>query len=237
MVIVSPEAIPKLRRVSVPRQSGKDALVSSLAALVDRSLMRTVSFVVERRILPRDVDLDMLRESIHIMLATNLIERPQEFFHFVQKLESGNASSPARLYTRERRRIKGGKIYRRQIRSVYQHYPHLPLPESATEENDAIQFEHWVHDPDREMGSVIVLHGFAMGWPVIDAMAMSAGQWFARGFNVILLTLPDHGPRRTPGTLFSGAKFYRAPCCASGLCGTSRHARDFRDQALVARPQ
>ena len=148
MVTVSPEAIPMLRRVSVPRQSGKDALVSSLAALLDRSLMRTVTFVVEKRILPRDVDLDMLRESIHVMLDTSLIDKPHEFFHFVQKLESGNASGTARLYTRERRRIKGGKIYRRQLKSVYQHYPHLPLPESAAEENDAIQFEHWVHEPD-----------------------------------------------------------------------------------------
>ncbi len=51
-----------------------------------------------------------------------------------------------RLYTRERRRIKGGKIYRRQLKSAYQHYPHLPLPESAAEKNDAIQFEHWVHE-------------------------------------------------------------------------------------------
>jgi pimeloyl-ACP methyl ester carboxylesterase len=207
MVTISREAIPKLRRVSVPKQSGRDALVTSLAALLDRSLMRTVTFVVEKRILPRDVDLDMLRESIHVMLDTNLIDKPHEFFHFVQKLESGNASGIAGLYSRERRRIKGGKIYRRQLRSVYQHYPHLPLPESAAENNDAIQFEHWVHEQDAEIGSVIVLHGFAMGWPVIDAMAMSASQWFARGFNVILLTLPDHGPRRAPGTLFSGQSF------------------------------
>ena len=200
---MDPEVIPKLRRVSVPRQSGKDALVSSLAALLDRSLMRTVTFVVEKRILPRDVDLDMLRDSIHVMLDANLIDKPQQFFHFVQKLESGNAASLASLHTRERRRIKGGKIYRRRLKSVYRHYPHLPLPGSA----DAIQFEHWVHEPDAEIGSVIVLHGFAMGWPVIDAMAMSASQWFARGFNVILLTLPDHGPRRAPGTLFSGQSF------------------------------
>ena len=204
---MDPEVIPKLRRVSVPRQSGTDALVSSLAALLDRSLMRTVTFVVEKRILPRDVDLDMLRESVQEMLDTKLINKPHEFFHFVQKLESGNAASPAGLRTRERRRIKGGKIYRRQLKSAYRHYPHLSLPDSAAEENDAIQFEHWMHEPGAEIGSVIVLHGFAMGWPVIDAMAMSASQWFARGFNVILLTLPDHGPRRAPGTLFSGQSF------------------------------
>ncbi len=77
MVTVSPETIPMLRRVSVPRQSGKDALVSSLAALLDRSLMRTVTFVVEKRILPRDVDLDMLRDSIHVMLDTKYYRQAQ----------------------------------------------------------------------------------------------------------------------------------------------------------------
>jgi pimeloyl-ACP methyl ester carboxylesterase len=80
-------------------------------------------------------------------------------------------------------------------------------PTAARGEGDSIQFEHWVHEPDAALGSVIVLHGFAMGWPVIDAVALSASQWFARGFNVILLTLPDHGPRRAPGTLFSGQSF------------------------------
>jgi pimeloyl-ACP methyl ester carboxylesterase len=207
MFTISPEAIPKLRKVSVPKQSGRDALVTSIAALLDRSLMRSVTLMVEKRVLPRDVNLDRLRESIHVMLDANIIDKPKDYFRFVRGLESAAASAPARLRTRERHRIKGGKIVRRQIESVYQHYPRLPLPESMAQKNDAIQFEHWVHNHDSEVGSVIVLHGFAMGWPVIDAMAMSASQWFARGFNVILLTLPDHGPRRAPGTLFSGQSF------------------------------
>jgi pimeloyl-ACP methyl ester carboxylesterase len=207
MFTISPEAIPKLRKVSVPQQSGRDALVTSIAALLDRSLMRSVTLMVEKRVLPRDVNLDRLRESIHVMLDANIIDKPKDYFRFVRGLESAAASAPARLRTRERHRIKGGKIVRHQIESVYQHYPRLPLPESMAQTIDAIQFEHWVHNDDSEVGSVIVLHGFAMGWPVIDAMAMSASQWFARGFNVILLTLPDHGPRRATGTLFSGQSF------------------------------
>lgn len=207
MVTVSSEAIPKLRRVSVPIQSGKDALVTSLAALLDRSLMRTVTFVVEKRILPRDVDLDMLRDSIHAMLDTDLIDKPHKFFHFVKKLESAGSSSRANLQTEERRRIKGGKIYRCKLRSGYRHYPQIPLPDSVVEEGDSIRFEHWIHESGSALGSVIVLHGFAMGWPVIDAVALSAGQWFARGFNVVLLTLPDHGPRRPAGALFSGQSY------------------------------
>ena len=207
MLALTPEGIPKLRKVSAPKQSVRDALVTSLAALVDRSLMRTVTFVVEKRVLPRDVDLDMLRDSIRDILDTDLLESPHEFFSFVQEIESGGASDCVELDTVARRRIRGGKVYRSKLKSSYRHYPNLCPPDSAVKEDDIIQFEHWVHAPDLAQGSVIVLHGFAMGWPVIDAVTMSASEWFERGFNVILLTLPDHGPRRQAGALFSGQSY------------------------------
>lgn len=207
MIITSPEAIPLLRSVSVPKQSGRDALVTSLAALLDRSLMRTVTYVVEKRILPRDVDLDMLRDSIHAMLDTGLVDRPHEFFHFVAELESPRKKRHVGLQSERRRRIKGGNIYRRKLASSYQYHPRMTQPESVTGQEDSIHFEHWVHEPGTAVGSVIVLHGFAMGWPVIDAMAMSASEWFERGFNVLLLTLPDHGPRRPAGAVFSGQSY------------------------------
>ncbi len=207
MLALTPEGIPKLRKVSAPKQSVRDALVTSLAALVDRSLMRTVTFVVEKRVLPRDVDLDMLRDSIHDILDTDLLECPHEFFSFVQEIESGGASDCVELDTVARRRIRGGKVYRSKLKSSYRHYPNLCPPDSAVEEDDIIQFEHWVHEPGVAQGSVIVLHGFAMGWPLIDAVTMSASEWFECGFNVILLTLPDHGPRRQAGALFSGQSY------------------------------
>ena len=78
--------------------------------LVDRSLMRTVTFVVEKRILPRDVDLEMLREA-STTCWIRLFDKPQKFFHFVQKMESAGVPV-CELQTKARRRIKGGKIYR-----------------------------------------------------------------------------------------------------------------------------
>ncbi|MBK6739270.1 MAG: hypothetical protein IPG64_16050 [Haliea sp.] len=103
-----------------------------------------------------------------------------------------------------RRRIKGGHAYRRRLVSHYRPHRQIPNTTAVAPKPDAIQFEHWVHEPDTALGSVIVLHGFAMGWPVIDAVAMSAGAWFERGFNVVLLTLPDHGPRRPQVHYFRG---------------------------------
>jgi dienelactone hydrolase len=106
-----------------------------------------------------------------------------------------------------KRRIKGGTIHRCTMPSTYRYNRQLPISANSLVAGDAIQFEHWLHKPCTAKGSVIVLHGFAMGWPALDAFAMSAKQWFALGFNVLLLTLPDHGPRRTPGAIFSGRSF------------------------------
>jgi pimeloyl-ACP methyl ester carboxylesterase len=191
----------------MPMQSGTDALVTSLAALLDRSLMRTVALIVEKRVLPRDVDLDSLRQSIDTMLGSRLAGRPQEFFRFVQALEAPGDGSAGDLQPGTRRRIKGGYAWRRRLASHYRPHRQMPSTGAVSPTSGAIQFEHWVHAPDTAVGSVIVLHGFAMGWPVIDAMAMSASGWFERGFNVLLLTLPDHGPRRPAGSLFSGQNF------------------------------
>jgi len=210
------DMIPMLRRVSVPRQSGTDRLVTSMAALLDRSVMRTVSFIVQRQVLPRDVDLDMLRESVRTMLGTGLIEKPQAFFPFIQKLENPTAkpraaqprtARPAPVQSSLQRRIKGGTVYRCTLKSAWRPDRQLPGTAAAPPAGDAIQFDHWRHESGTAKGSVIVLHGFAMGWPVIDAFAMSASNWFALGFDVLLLTLPDHGPRRAPGALFSGQSF------------------------------
>jgi hypothetical protein len=44
------DVIPVLRRSCVPQQSGTDALVTTLSALLDRAVMQTVTFVVENRI-------------------------------------------------------------------------------------------------------------------------------------------------------------------------------------------
>ncbi|MBK6510250.1 MAG: alpha/beta hydrolase family protein [Haliea sp.] len=207
MRTTGPDVIPRLRRARLPQQSGKDALVTSLAALLDRSLMRTVALIVEKRVLPRDVDLDTLRQSIDAMLGSSLAGRPQEFFRFVQALEAPGDTAEGDLQSVTRRRIKGGHAWRRRLASHYRPHRQMPKTTAVAPKPDAIQFEHWVHEPDTALGSVIVLHGFAMGWPVIDAVAMSAGAWFERGFNVVLLTLPDHGPRRPAGSLFSGQNF------------------------------
>lgn len=199
--------IPTLRKAIVPRQARRDALVTSFSALLDRSLMRTVTLVVEKRILPRDVDLDMLRDSICDILESTAFDNAAEFFDFVAELESGDAPGCTELDIVSRRRITNGRIYRCTFLSSYHPYPELQSIEQHDPEPDTIQVEHWVHEPGPALGTVILLHGFAMGWPVIDAVALKAREWFDTGLDVVMLTLPDHGPRRPEGALFSGQSY------------------------------
>jgi dienelactone hydrolase len=75
--------------------------------------------------------------------------------------------------------------------------------------DDPIRIEHWMHQPGRVPATVLAVHGFTMGWPRIDAIALLASEWFRAGLDVALLTLPFHGPRTPAGALFSGDSFAR----------------------------
>lgn len=204
---MKPDAIPQLSAIALPRQSMSDGFVTYLTAMVDRSLMRGVSLLVERRLLPREADLDTLRESIRAILDTGLADRPHLFFRFVHELEKTSRSTLKEPQSTRHRLVRGGGVYRCELTSTHKPSARLPLDEERAGQQSNIVFEHWIHEPDTAIGSVIVLHGFAMGWPAIDAVALSAAQWFELGFNVLLPTLPDHGPRRAPHSMISGKRF------------------------------
>jgi len=197
--------MPSLRRAQLPRQSPRDALVTSLAAGVDRSVMRAVALVVEKQLLPRELDLQLLRESMRAMFDSGLLAQPAALFDFVAELESPRAGAQLRGRATPGRRLRGGRIQRHRLESRYREHPLLPA--AAGLRDHTIHCELWQHRGDAARGTVIALHGFAMGWPAVDALALSARRWFALGLDVALVTLPDHGPRRPPGSLFSGQRY------------------------------
>jgi esterase/lipase len=73
--------------------------------------------------------------------------------------------------------------------------------------SDRVLVQHWMHEPKRPKATVLAVHGFSMGQPRIDAFAMFAAQWFQRGLDVALLTLPYHGARTPRDARFSGERF------------------------------
>jgi len=196
----TPGPIPTLQMSRAPRQTPRDAIVTGLAAAADRAVMRTVALVVQRRLLPRDVDLDMLRDSVECMLDSGLAEDPDAFF-----LRPGRSKLAPATRSTVRRRLDDGRVFERRIHVAYREHP-LMRDRSAAPDAQ-VHLQHWQHEQEAPRGTVIILHGFAMGWPAIDARVMSARHWFGLGMDVVLLTLPDHGPRRPPGKVFSGQNY------------------------------
>ena len=116
--MINPVDIPPLRKSFVPTQSQADTLVTMMAAGFDRSLMRTVSYVVKKRLLPRDVDLDMLRDSMRDIFAVGWNSDPGSFFDFVGHLEKPRSKPVAGIHTEKHRSLPGGVVYRCQLPST-----------------------------------------------------------------------------------------------------------------------
>lgn len=184
--------------VSLPSESFGDRLFTGIGTTLDSAVMRAMQFVVERALIPDGEHVDALRESARPLLAFDLQAEPRRFFSFLDE-----APTPPRLARRVRRRLEGGVIHDCRIESGYR-----PLIEGA---NDAlptpIHVELWHHESPRPRGTVVALHGFTMGRPRVDAVVLMAREWYARGLDVALFTLPYHGARTPPDARFSGEHF------------------------------
>jgi hypothetical protein len=160
-------------------------------------VLRTMQLVVERALIPDPEGVDALRESAEALLTPDLRAEPRRFFAFLD----GVPGEP-RIRRRVRRRIAGGTVLACRIESDY-----VPFGARADASGTPIHAELWRHEPGRARGTVVALHGFTMGRPRIDAMALMADRWFALDLDVALLTLPYHGARTPADSRFSGERF------------------------------
>jgi hypothetical protein len=157
-----------------------------------------MQFVVERALIPDPEDVDALRASTGVLLSPELQAEPRRFFAFLD-----DPPHELRLRKRFRRRIEAGTVFDCRIESGYVPYA---ASESAPD-STPIHVELWQHEPGHPRGTVVALHGFTMGRPRIDAIVLMASQWFERGLDVALFTLPYHGARTPAESRFSGEHF------------------------------
>lgn len=159
--------------------------------------------VVERTLLPTRDDVESLKSSAHHLLDESLLNEPGLFFDFVE-----TSILPDSVTIRSRRKIAGGFALSIGLEANY--LPYRPGGREAVDavsNGDPILVEHWVHDDGERRGTVIGLHGFAMGRPMMGSLALFARKWFDRGLDVVLVTLPHHGVRSPVDAHFSGACF------------------------------
>jgi pimeloyl-ACP methyl ester carboxylesterase len=92
--------------------------------------------------------------------------------------------------------------------------------------NNVVHAQHWRHD-DGPHPTLCVIHGF-MGSPYLFNGLFFSLPWFFRsGYDVLLYTLPFHGPRAEKGSPFSGYGYF-----AHGFAGfaeaMAQAVHDFR---------
>jgi pimeloyl-ACP methyl ester carboxylesterase len=186
-----------LARAELPREAWFARPLTGFGTAVDSTVLRAMQLVVDRALIPDPEDLDALRESAQSLLAPDLQAEPRRFFPFLDE-----PPHVLRVQSRERRRIRGGAIFSRRIETRY-----IPHSTEIAGSLGPIRVDHWVHRPGRPHATMLLLHGFTMGHPRLDAFLLLASHWFAGGLDVALLTLPHHGARTAPGARFSGERF------------------------------
>jgi dienelactone hydrolase len=195
--------IPGLARTDLPQEHWDEWLLTRLGSALDGAMLQAMRFVVDAVLMPRPEDLPALRASAERFVIGELWDEPRRFFAFVDQ-----PVAPVAVSSRFRRSLKGGAIFAREFATAYQPYYH---DEGVAEPGalfwDKVLVEHWVHEPEAPLGTVLAVHGFSMGYPRIDAIALFAAQCFRAGLDVALLTLPFHGPRTPADARFSGERF------------------------------
>lgn len=192
--------LPPLPELELPEETWSRALLTGIGTVLDSGVMRAMQFVVERALIPDSDDVQALRASAQATLDPALLAEPRRFFGFLDEPPHDVVVS-----TRYRRPLHGGAAFSRHVVSDYVPYGGLPAGEELPEPI-RIHVEHWRHET-RPLGTVVALHGFTMGRPRIDAVALLASQWYQRGLDVALMTLPYHGARTPEDARFSGEHF------------------------------
>lgn len=168
-----------------------ERMLAGVASAFDGAAVRAMRFVVDRLLLASPEEAERLRRSAEPYLRGPIAADPRRFL-----ADRAPPRIAPRAEARFQREIPGGAVFTCRVRTDV-------APE------DPILVEHWVHEPARPQATALLLHGFTMGWPRIDAPVMMASRWFALGLDVALLTLPYHGARKPAGSRFSGEAFAR----------------------------
>jgi hypothetical protein len=181
----------------LPHESWTARGLTWLGRAIDGTMVEAMRLVVDRALLPPAERVRHMRAAAEPYVTEELVADPARFFSFPEE-----TLVPLRVTTRRRRRLIGGAVERHRLTAVL-----APWAGRGGALHDDIRLEHWAHEARRPRAVVLAMHGFAMGTPVMDAVALFAATWYRRGLDVALMTLPHHGRRAAPDARFSGERF------------------------------
>lgn len=189
-----------------PKPAGWSSwLLTELGAALDGVLLRGLRFAVRSALRPDPAEAAAIRKSAAPYLDAALQQQPGRFFDFLSK-----PARPAQVSERFVRALPGGgAVVQRWFLSDYEPFFHTEDRGRIDPDlrNERVPVQHWMHQPGPPRATVLALHGFTMGQPRIDAVVMMAWEWYRRGLDVAMMTLPYHGARSPRGSRFSGERF------------------------------
>lgn len=192
--------IPDLPPARLPAEAWLDRIGTLVGSGLDAAMLAGMQRVVDALFAPTAENLRSLRDSGRRLADPALHREPRRFFDF-----GPLPARPEDDRARVRRELDGGLAIGRTLAVRYR--PSGLTGEPEGEILERIPFEHWQRREGTPRGVVVCLHGFTMGRPRVDAFVLLAGQWFRRGLDVVLLTLPYHGRRTPRDARFSGEHF------------------------------
>ena len=194
--------VPDLPTVRLAASYGTGKLLTRVSTLVDEGLLRAMQWVVDSFMIPPPEQLEELRASAEIMIEPSLQADPARFFAF-----SDTDPMPSEERSRSNRPLDGGAVIERELVCPYVPFTGAQDSETVHPNPDHLLVEHWIHQIDEPRATVIALHGFTMGNARFDSIMLFAKQWYERGLDVALVTLPFHGRRTPRSARFSGEHF------------------------------
>jgi dienelactone hydrolase len=197
-----PFALPALPAAALPPEGWSEWVWTAVGTALDQAVVEAMRRVIDAAMMPPAEALPALRAAALPFTDGPLWEGPRGFFAFLDQAPDALVSE-----TCYRRGLRGGVVVGRRFAGRYRPYG---ADAPAEPDADAILVEHWMHGRKAPRATVLALHGFSMGRPRIDAIALFAAEWFRRGLDVALLTLPYHGARTPPSARFSGQRFAAA---------------------------
>jgi pimeloyl-ACP methyl ester carboxylesterase len=176
-------------------------VLTGLAAGIDRAAVFLARVVIDRTVMPPPDATDSLRASASFYVRPDLADDPRRFFSFLDRPQPVPA-----VVTLHRHSVSDGGD---RIGLAFAS-PYRPANPDYTQrfderlENHTVHAEMWRHPPGSSRGTIVALHGFGMGNPRFDAIALMVPGFFRAGYDVALLTLPLHGARTPRDARFSG---------------------------------
>src|SRR5262245_20061623 len=154
--------------------------------------------------MPAPAEVGRLRREARFYQQPVFADDPGRFFAFLD----GAPAVPDVTLAPRRPPARGAERLRLTFASPYRPInPAYATAHDSFRENHTVHAELWRHRHARPRPTVIGLHGFGMGWPALDGIALTASGLFAAGLDVALLTLPLHGARAPRSGRFSGQLF------------------------------